>query len=145
MSDDSVQNYGNHVRWLPPYHFIIFPILAANAVWTLVQFFRAPGIASGWAVLVAFAVTGGIFYARYMALRVQDRVIRMEETLRLERLMPGRYADYERLDRRQLIALRFASDAELPHLVERVLAGELSGPDDIKRAVQHWRPDHLRA
>lgn len=145
MSDDSVQNYGNHVRWLPPYHFIIFPILAANAVWTLVQFVRAPGIASGWAVLVAFAVTGGIFYARYMALRVQDRVIRMEETLRLERLMPGRYADYERLGRRQLIALRFASDAEVPHLVDRILAGELSDQDDIKRAVQHWRPDHLRA
>lgn len=145
MSDDSVQNYGNHVRWLPPYHFIIFPILAANAVWSLVPFVRAPGIASGWWVLFSFAVAGGVFYARYMALRTQDRIIRLEENLRLERLMPGRYAEYERIGRRQLIALRFASDAEVPHLVERILSGELAAPDDIKRAVQHWRPDHHRA
>lgn len=145
MSDDSVQNYGNHVRWLPPYHFIIFPILMLNSFWTLWQFFKAPGIGTGWAVLFAFAVMGGVFYARYMALRVQDRVIRIEEMARLERLMPGRYPEYERLTRRQLIALRFASDAELPRLVEKVLSGELGDPDDIKRAVQHWRPDHLRA
>ena len=144
MSDDSVQNYGNHIRWLPPFHFIILPILAGNALLSLRPLFQTPSLATAWAALVAFAITGGVFCGRWRPLRAQDRVIRLEEMLRLERLLPGRYQQFERLTLDQLIAIRFASDAEVPSIVDRILAGEIRSRDEIKRAVQHWRADHLR-
>jgi len=90
------------------------------------------------------ALTTGLILARWMPLRVQDRLIRLEETLRLERLMPDRARDIERLSVAQLIGLRFASDAELPHLLDRIKSGELGTNDDIKRDVQHWRSDDSR-
>ena len=80
-----------------------------------------------------------------MALTVQNRVIRLEEELRLHRLLPERHEDIEELTLDQLIAIRFASGLEVPHLVDRVTRGEITTQDEIKRAVQHWRPDHLRA
>jgi hypothetical protein len=144
MNDDSVQNYGNHVRYLPPFHFIILPILAANALLSLLPLIRTPSLSTAWAALVAFAIVGGIFYSRWMPLRVQDRVIRLEEMLRLERLLPGRYREFERLSTSQLVALRFASDAEVPHIVDRIVSGEIRTQDEVKLAVQHWRPDHHR-
>lgn len=145
MSDDSVQNYGNHVRYLPPWHFVVFPILLLNAIVALKTLVQNPSLGTGWAALVALAIAAGIFFSRYMPLRVQDRVIRLEEMLRLERLMPGRYQEFERLSLPQLVALRFASDAEVPHMVDRILSGEILTRDEIKRAIQHWRPDHQRA
>jgi hypothetical protein len=145
MNDDSVQNYGNHLRYLPPFHFIILPILAVNALFSLKPLIQTPSLSTAWAALVAFAIIGGIFYSRWMPLRVQDRVVRLEEMLRLERLLPGRYREFERLSTSQLVALRFASDAEVPHMVDRILAGEIRTQDEVKRAVQHWRPDHHRA
>ncbi|HEX7024736.1 MAG TPA: DUF6526 family protein [Gemmatimonadales bacterium] len=144
MSDDSVQNYGNHRRWFPPYHFVVMPILAINGIVALVQFARMPSFATGWGALVAVSLAAGIMLVRWMALRVQDRVIRLEERLRLERLLPGRHDDIESLGRRHLLALRFASDAEVPHLVDRITSGEIGTMDEIKRAIQHWRPDHAR-
>jgi hypothetical protein len=87
----------------------------------------------------------GLALLRRMALRVQDRVIRLEERLRLNRLMPGRHEEIEELGRAQLIAIRFASDAEVPHMLDRITKGEIRTQDEIKRAIQHWRPDHLRA
>jgi len=145
MSDDDVQSYANHARWLPPWHFFVIPVLAANAIIQIVELVRQPGLPSAWAAIVALAILVGLVCARWMPLRVQDRVIGLEETLRLERLLPGRSMDIERLSRGQLIGIRFASDAEVPHLVERILAGELSSRDEVKRAVQHWRSDHSRA
>ncbi len=144
MSDDAFQNYGNHVRWLPPFHFIILPILAGNALMSLRPLFQTPSLETAWAALVAFAIIGGIFFSRWMPLRAQDRVIRLEEMLRLERLLPGRYQQFERLTLAQLIALRFASDAEVPGIVDRIVSGAISSQDEILRAVQHWRPDHHR-
>lgn len=144
MSDDSVQNYGNHVRYLPAWHFVVFPILALNALLALKPLVQNPSLGTAWNALVAFAIVAGIFFSRYMPLRVQDRLIRLEEMLRLERLLPGRYQEFERLTPSQLVALRFASDAEVPHMVERILAGEIRSRDEIKLAVQHWRPDHQR-
>ncbi len=145
MSDDSVQTFANHRRYLPPYHFIVVPILGANVIVQGVALIRAPEIATLWAFIVATAILLGLVMARWMALRVQDRVIRLEETLRLERLLPGRAFDIEQLSLDQLVGIRFASDAEVPHLVDRILAGELPQRGDVKQAVQHWRPDHLRA
>jgi hypothetical protein len=144
VSDDNVQNYGNHVRWLPPWHFVVFPVLLINALLALKTLIQAPSGATAWAAAVALAIPAGIFFSRWMPLRVQDRVIRLEEMLRLERLLPGRYSDFERLSPDQLVALRFASDAEVPHIVDRILSGEIRTRDEIKVAVQHWRPDHSR-
>lgn len=145
MSDDDVQNYANHARYLPPFHFVVFPILTINAIIALVMLARAPSLGTVWAALVALAVPGGFFLTRWMARRVQDRVIRLEEHLRLNSLLPGRHEDIESLSLGQLIALRFASDQEVPHMVDRILSGEIRTQHEIKRAVQHWRPDHQRA
>lgn len=145
MSDDDVQNYANHARWFVPYHFVVAPILGVNAVVALVLLVRAPSLATFWAALVALAISVGLGLCRWMTLRVQDRVIRLEENLRLERLLPGRHEDIESLSLSQLIALRFASDQEVPHMMDRILKGEISTKHDIKLAVQHWRADHLRA
>ncbi len=145
MSDDDVQNYSNHARFLPPYHFVVLPIVAINAIIALIMLARAPSLGTFWAALVALAIAGGFVLTRWMALRVQDRVIRLEEQLRLNRLLPGRHEDIESLSMEQLIALRFASDQEVPHLLDRILSGEIRTKHEIKLAVQHWRPDHHRA
>jgi hypothetical protein len=146
MSDDAVQNYDNHLRWLPPWHFFAVPVLSINAIVSLVLLAKAPSVGTLWSALVALALATAIVFARYMTLRVQDRVICLEETLRLEHLLPDRHFEIEKLGPDQLIGLRFASDAEIPHLFDRVVvSGEISTRDQIKRAVQHWRSDHLRA
>lgn len=145
MSDDSVQSFANHRRSLFPYHFIAVPILSGNIIVQGVAAARAPGLDSAWSLLVSAAILLAFVCARWMARRVQDRVIRLEETLRLERLLPGRAYDIEQLSLGQFIGIRFASDAEVPHLMDRITSGELVTRGDVKRAVQHWRPDHLRA
>ncbi|OFW55105.1 MAG: hypothetical protein A2146_02530 [Actinobacteria bacterium RBG_16_67_10] len=145
MAGDSVQTYANHRRLLVPWHVVALPILGANTVVQIIRFIQAPGLESAWNAVVAAALVTALICARWMTLRMQDRIIRLEETLRLELLLPGRNHDIERLSRDHLVGIRFASDAEVPHLVDRILAGELVSRDDVKRAVQHWRADHLRA
>ena len=145
MSDDDVQNYGNHRRWNPPWHFVVVPILILNALIALVVMARTPSRATVWAALVALTLVAALALVRRMALRVQDRVIRLEERLRLGRMLPDRREEIEELSREQLIAIRFAPDAEVPHMLDRIARGEITTQDEIKRAVQHWRPDHLRA
>jgi hypothetical protein len=79
------------------------------------------------------------------ALTAQDRVIRLEETLRMQRVLPAdMQGEISQLKRFDFVALRFASDAELPELVKRVRAGEFAKPLDIKKAIKNWREDHLR-
>ena len=145
MSDDDVQNYGNHRRWNPPWHFVVVPILVLNALIAIVVMARTPSRGTVWAALMALTLVAALALLRRMALRVQDRVIRLEERLRLGRLMPDRHEEIEELSREQLIAIRFASDQEVPHMLDRITRGEITTQDEIKRAVQHWRPDHLRA
>ncbi len=143
MSDD-VQSYANHLRWFPPWHFFAIPILVVNTIVQLVRFAQEPSAGAAWTGVVWIAVLTAVICARWMPLRVQDRLIGLEETLRLTRLLPDRGQDIERLSRGQLIGIRFASDAEVPHLVDRILAGDLVTRDDVKQAVQHWRSDHQR-
>jgi Family of unknown function (DUF6526) len=141
-----LQSYQNHARWLPLYHFFVAPVLLLNVViaaWSLVQ---APGLWTLWSVVFAIALLGLGFLSRIQALTVQDRVIRLEMRLKLRQLLPPdlqpRIND---LTRRQLVALRFASDAELPELVREVLAGRLASAKDIKLRVKDWQADWLRA
>ncbi len=138
------QSYANHRRWLVPWHFIAFPILAINVIVEAIDVFQVPTIGSVWQLLVAIALVLTIFTARNMAITNQDRIIRDEERLRLARLMPGREAEIDRLSIDQLIGIRFASDAEAPGLVDRALAGELPGREDIKKQIKDWRADTKR-
>ena len=117
-----------------------------NVVYTAFLAFRAPSAATIWAFVFAIGVASGVLAARTMVLIVQNRVIRLEQRLRLVALLPdhlrGRIVE---LNLSQLIGLRFASDAELASLVERCLAGELKTGEEVKRAITSWQADFLRA
>jgi len=140
------QSYANHTRWLVPHHFVVAPILLLHAVFSVRDALRHPGWWPWWSALVALAIALAAGLARLQALTVQDRLIRLEETLRLQRLLPpAEHAEIARLSRREFVALRFASDDELPALFRRVRAGEFATPKAIKQAIVSWRPDELRA
>ena len=139
------QNFSNHRRYIPMWHFFALPILLANVVVLATIFARDPSPLSGWNVIVSVALVLAVFVSRWMPLRAQDRIICLEETTRLERVLPADLrARIPELRRRHLIALRFAPDEELPDLTRRVLQGDLKTPSDIKRAIASWRADHLR-
>ena len=139
------QTYANHKRVYPLFHLFVSPILIANFAWTLIDAIREPSFDTIWAAVVAAALYGVAFAARHMALILQNRLISLEQRLRLAQILPddlrGRVGE---LKLGQLIALRFASDAELPDLTRRCLTGEFATNDDIKRAVRDWRRDTLR-
>ena len=139
------QNYANHAR-RPPLLFLAGAFLSTAATVGVGILLVVDFSAGHLALFVVAACTAiALLAARRFATGVQDRVIRLEERLRLERILPDELkGDIGHLTTDQLIALRFASDAELPGLVRRVLAGELTSRDSIKRAVQDWRPDHQR-
>lgn len=142
----AAQSYANHTRWNPVHHFVAAPILGANLVWRAMQAVRHPTGETIWGAVVAVGLVALVVAARLQALTVQNRVIRLETRLRLERVLPPDLAArVPELRLGQLLGLRFASDAELPALVRRVLAGELTTADAIKREVKDWQPDHLRA
>lgn len=140
------QTYATHRRWFPLFHFFVVPVLAAHLIATAVIAWRQPSAWNVWSVVVALALVGFTFAARLMALRVQDRLIRLEERLRLQQVLPadlrGRIGE---LRTRHLIALRFCDDAELPDLCRAVLDGELKTTGEIKRRIGKWRGDYLRA
>lgn len=142
---DKTQSLASHRRYIPAFHFFALPVLLINVFVVGYQFARDPRVINGWALLVAIALAIGISLSRFMPLRAQDRIIRLEERTRLERLLPsdlrGRIGE---LTERQLIAIRFAPDDEAPDLTRRTLDGELKSPADIKRAIRTWRADHLR-
>ena len=144
MAEKIPQTKMNHVRFDPGFHFFLAPALIVMLVWTVVHLVRHPGSTSAILLIVVFLMFFLTFKTRTYALKVQDRVIRLEERLRLGLLLPEslrpRITD---LNERQLIALRFASDAEMPFLVERVLRENLNGKQ-IKEAIQTWRPDYWR-
>ncbi len=139
------QTFATHRRWIPAWHFFALPVLLANVFVLAARFWRDPRFVNGWAVIVAIALVTGIFISRAMPLRAQDRIIRLEERIRLERVLPsdmrGRIGN---LTPEQFIGLRFAPDDEVPDLTRRALNGELNTRADIKRAIRNWRPDHMR-
>jgi hypothetical protein len=144
---DTPQSYAHHTRWDPPFHFFILPVFVIAfiaAIVHLVLHFHHHPIHGIFVVVVALATLLAIFKIRLNALRVQDRVIRLEERLRLASLLPEPLRSrIPELTERQLIGLRFASDGELPGLVQRALNEKLSS-DDIKKSIQNWRADNWR-
>lgn len=141
----SAQSYSSHTRWLPPFHFVLVPILLFNFVAMLYHAWQDPDAYHLWAAVMAFAFVLMALLARVQALKAQDRVIRLEERLRLQALLP---ADLEprimELSEEQLIAMRFASDAELPELAARVLRDGVTRRDDVKKLIKDWRADDFR-
>jgi type VI protein secretion system component VasK len=143
------QSYANHAKYVPGFHFLTLGILVINLLWSLFRLFSGlPGVGildRLLAVAVAVALVLLAWYLRIFPLRAQDRVIRLEETLRLERLLPPDLRPrIGTLRPGQLIALRFASDAELPELTRAVLDGNLTSAGEIKQRVRDWRADHFR-
>jgi hypothetical protein len=141
------QNYSNHVRWVPLFHFLVLPVLLAN-FFTSVFRWRFLGFSWGWLIgmLTALALFILAVFARTFALKVQDRVIRIEERQRCERLLPAELKSrIEEITPGQFVALRFASDTELPGLVNKVLTDKISDTKTIKQMVKNWRGDYLRA
>jgi hypothetical protein len=142
---EAPQSYANYKRRDPLFHFFIIPVFAVAVVASIVHVFLGRHRLHGLLlVLFSLAALVAIFKIRLYALKVQDRVIRLEERLRLSALLPeGLRGRISELSEQQLIALRFASDGEVPALAQRALNEKLS-PDDIKKSIQHWRADNWR-
>ena len=144
MVDASAQNFSNHIRYDPLFHFFILPVFAITLIATIVHLVRRPGLCSAWMVVFMLAAIFALFKVRLYALKVQDRVIRLEERLRLTALLDASLRPrIGELAEAQLIALRFASDAELPALAARALNEKLAAAE-IKKSIQHWRADEWR-
>lgn len=139
------QNYKNHVRWYPPFHFVLTPLFAINLIYWAVRLYQEPGWDHAALVLLGISLIVLMLVARLFALKNQDRIVRLEESIRYSQILPSDLAPRAAaLDLQQVIALRFASDDELPSLVERTLNGEFATANDIKLAVKDWRADHHR-
>ncbi|MEQ1923533.1 MAG: DUF6526 family protein [Pyrinomonadaceae bacterium] len=139
------QNYSNHTRWYPLVHFVVMPIFILNFLFQAFRFYQEPGLDRGVWVVVCLGFILLSLAARLQALTAQDRGIRLEEKLRYrEVLSPELAKRAEALRTGQIIALRFASDAELAGLVERTLNGEFAKTKEIKQAIKDWRADYLR-
>jgi len=138
------QSYKSHRRYYPWHHFIVQPILIVNMGVEIARAIDAPTGRQLWSVAVAAALVIFSFTSRSMSLRAQDRVIRLEERMRLTQLMPGEQSLVDSLRTGQLVALRFAPDAEAPALARRAAAGELEKGEAIKKEIQNWRADYLR-
>ncbi|MBI2819077.1 MAG: hypothetical protein HYX73_03780 [Acidobacteria bacterium] len=145
MAEKVPQTFENHARFVPAYHFVLFGILLINLGWSVYRLYRTFSFETIIGLLLAFGLMLLFFFARIFALRVQDRVIRLEMRLRMEKVLP---ADLQprilEFTPSQLIALRFASDAELPELARRVLTEKIEDRRAIKKLIQQWNPDYLR-
>jgi hypothetical protein len=144
MSNQLPQSYSNYKRNHPPFHFLVLPVLIMNVIVAIVYLVRHPSPLTGWLVLLSITLVVLAFLVRINPLKVQDRLIRLEEQLRLTALLPAPLrARISELSERQLVALRFAPDVEIPPLVTEILSYNLS-PKDIKKKIQNWRPDNFR-
>jgi hypothetical protein len=139
------QTYQNHVRYYPLVHFVLFPILLFNLIWQSVKLYLEPSWDRGEMILMAFVFIGMNLAARLQALKAQDRVIRLEESLRFQQILsPDLAFQAEQLPAGNKVALRFASDEELPELVQKAINGEFANSKELKLAIKNWRGDYLR-
>ncbi len=138
------QTYANHRRFDPLFHYVLLPFFLLTALGTGWHLFKAPNLHNTWVMLVAIAFVLLTLLVRGYALKVQDRLIRLEEQLRMERLLPTDLkARIPELTVRQCVGLRFASDAELADRVLEALAEGLKD-EGIKKRIHTWRPDTFR-
>jgi hypothetical protein len=140
------QSYANHAKWVPAYHRFLFPLSVLVFIGSLVNLYEAVGDHSrlyNAALITALSIglVLCVFYARIFPLQAQDRAIRAEENLR-HYVLTGKLLD-PRLTAKQIVALRFASDAEFPALAAKAAADGIA-PKDIKQGIRTWRADHDR-
>ena len=138
-------SYKTHRAYDPLYHFFVLPVLGINVLITAYVLFRRPILVNVWALIFAIALVGLAWRVRFFPLRIQDRLIRLEETLRLQSVLPeelrGRIGE---ISTRELIALRFCTDEELPEHVRAIYGGEYRGGENVKSRIKAWRPDPHR-
>jgi hypothetical protein len=139
------QNYDNHMKLVPGFHYIATPLLIASLAWASFRVFEAPSFDTIFAMVLVAYIAFNHAYTRLFALGVQDRVIRLEERLRLETVLDDELRSrIPELTTSQLIGLRFAADDEVADLVRRTLDGEFESRKAIKQAVRNWRADWER-
>ena len=139
------QNFSNHTRVVPPFHYVALPILLVNFVSAVRGLFDGITFDASLHVLVAVALIIVALFARVFALKAQDRVIRLEMRLRMRELLPddrqGRINDFTPT---QMVSLRFAGDAELPELARKVLDENITKSTSIKKMITDWQGDYFR-
>jgi hypothetical protein len=140
------QNFENHTKLVPTFHFVVLPIFLFNVVWSVERVVHNFSMGTVVSLLVSIALLLLAFTARIFALTVQDRVIRLEMRLRMQQVLPAELRmRIPEFTVNQLVSLRFASDRELPGLAQKVLDDKLMDRKAIKRMIQDWQPDLLRA
>ena len=142
---ESTQSFESHAKTVPLYHYWATAFLVAPTLYFLILTVTSFSVMN--LMLLSFAIGVNIvgLFSRLFPLGVQDRVIRLEERMRMERLLPAELKlRINEISTDHLIGLRFASDGELADLVRRVLDGELATRKDVKAAVKSWRADHQR-
>jgi len=138
------QNLSNHTRFDPLFHFFLLPVFLISFVASLVMLAKERNLHALWFSICVLALVVAIFKIRLYALKVQDRVIRLEERLRLAALLPeSERVNIAKLTEKQLVGLRFASDEELPALAKRAWTEKMAQAD-IKKAIRNWRADYFR-
>ncbi len=144
MSESATQNLKNHGRFDPYFHFVALFVLVVNLVVAIVYMVHHMCFYSGWLVLLSLVVFVPYFKLRLYPLKVQDRVIRLEERIRLQALAPSEWhTQIYRLSEDQLIGLRFAGDDEVVELAKQALEHNLNRKQ-IKERIKNWRPDNWR-
>jgi hypothetical protein len=141
------QNFGNHGKFVPAFHFFVLPVMLINFGWSIYRWIHLGYTVDGFiGIVVAAALFVGFVMARVMAMKVQDRVIRIEERVRFERVLPADlHPRIGEFTIEQLVGLRFASNSELPELARKVLDEKLNDRKEIKKMIKVWRPDFARA
>ena len=143
-TDAPPQDFANHRKFVRGFHYVALPILMVNLVYSGFVAVTSFSVDSVIALFVAFALVMIGLYARLFALGAQDRVIRLEERMRLRALLPDQTRTIDQLTTRQLVGLRFASDGEVGELVAAVATEGIEKADEIKKRVTNWRADHQR-
>ena len=138
------QSLKNHGRLDPSYHLLLFATFLANLVYAGFHMYRQPSLSSGWYLVLSLIIAVPLIKLRTYPLKVQDRVIRLEERLRLQALTPQEWhAQIYRLNEDQLIGLRFAADHEVVELAKQALEHNLNRKQ-IKERIHSWRADDCR-
>ena len=145
MAEQTLQTFKSHTKWVPLFHFVAMPILLVNVIWSLVRATTGFSLDTALGALVALALLLVGLLARVFALGAQDRVIRLEERLRMQHLLPDDFKPrINDFTTNQMIALRFASDAELPDLARKVLDENIGERKAVKQLIKTWRADYQR-
>jgi uncharacterized membrane protein YciS (DUF1049 family) len=139
------QNYSNHTKFVPAFHFFVLPILLVNVGYQITLAVRGFSAGTVIGALTSVALLLAALFARLFALKVQDRVIRLEVRLRLQQVLPPDLrARIDEVTLDQMVGLRFASDAELPELTRKAF-NERASRNDLKKAIKDWQADEARA